>query len=124
MKDVQNGAIKIEGSSNDAVLLMQNMTVINSRGDSTTAIVDLSQGQFFACKECHVDGSYAFDYFNEQVKFAADFADFKLLNRTLFINYLNDTSAMTHFGGSLHQKGVFSINQISTKTSITPDTKV
>ncbi len=84
----------------------------------------MSEGQFFACKECHVDGSYAFDYFNEQVKFAADFADFKLLNRTLFINYLNDTSAMTHFGGSLHQKGVFSINQISTETSVTPDTKV
>ena len=89
--------------------MMQNLTVTNCRGDSLTSIIDLSQGQFFVCKECNVDTSYAFDYYNEQVKFAAEFGTFNLLNRTLFVNYLNDTSAMTHFGGSLHQKGVFNI---------------
>lgn len=103
--NITNGAFSIHGHSNDAVLMMQRVTVSECLGNALTSVIDLSQGHLFLCKDCEMSGERNLDspqwadYANE---FMWRYRDYKLLNRSHFRQYLPLDQSNEFFSGSSH----------------------
>ena len=57
LQNVKNGAYHVEGYNNDAIILMNDVTVLDCYGSSDSAVVDLKQGHLFMSKSANVTSS-------------------------------------------------------------------